>query len=63
MAPTTNSRMIRCNYFIEVHFEHAGITMGSHIPDIVMNLIINPPHVDKTTLISTPYQGWAPTQL
>jgi len=63
MAPTTNSKIIKCNYFLEVRFEHAGITMGTRIPDIVMNLIVYPPSVGYLNKITAPTEGWNPTKL
>jgi len=45
MTPTTCGRLFRCSYFIQLHFEHAGLSlgMGQSIPNVCMNMCIFPP--------------------
>jgi len=62
MTPTINSKLVRCNYFILVHFEHAGITLGTgtSLPDIVMNLCLYPPSTTHRSMATTAPEGWKP---
>lgn len=32
MLPTTMCSLIQCNYFLEVHIEHKGLTFNSSMP-------------------------------
>jgi len=49
LVPTVSSNLIKCHYFIEVHFSHAGLTFNNEIPKIVFPIYMMAPEI-KTDL-------------
>ncbi len=45
LVPTVKGTLIRCLYFIEIIFTHAGITMGNEIPKIVFPIYMMVPDI------------------
>lgn len=45
LLPSTRTALISCIYFLEIHFTHCGITLGSKIPPATMPLYIYAPSI------------------
>ncbi len=46
LAPTVRGNLIKCLYFLEVSFTHAGLTMGSSIPKVVFPIYLFAPEIN-----------------
>jgi len=46
LVPTARGNLIKCLYFIEVSFTHAGLTLGSVIPKIVFPIYMLAPEIN-----------------
>jgi|LauGreDrversion4_2_1035121.scaffolds.fasta_scaffold749850_1 hypothetical protein len=53
MLPTTRSSLINCNYFIEVHIYHRGLTFKSKVPPAVVPIVFYP-HINKKPTTENP---------
>jgi len=40
LVPSVNTNLIKCRYFLEIEFKHAGITFNDEIPKIVYPIYI-----------------------
>lgn len=60
LLPTTKCGLIQCNYFLEVHFEHKGITLGSKIPPAILPLTIVAPAIPAHLHHIQIPQNWNP---
>jgi len=45
LVPTVRGNLIKAQYFIEVSFTHAGLTLGSSIPKIVFPIYLFAPEI------------------
>lgn len=46
LVPTVRTNLIKCHYFIEIHFNHAGITFNNEIPKIVFPIYMFAPEIN-----------------
>jgi len=47
LPPSVNTRLIKAHYFLEINFNHAGITFDDEIPKIVYPIYLFAPEINE----------------
>ncbi len=47
LVPTVNTTLIKCRYFLEMHFSHSGLLVSEEIPKIVFPIYMFAPSISE----------------
>jgi hypothetical protein len=60
LTPTVHSDLLNCNYFLEVHFGHKGMTFGSKLKPAVLPVYIYAPILPHNLKKQVKPDNWNP---